>query len=90
MVVRRKLTDQLAELGLKPADIEYLSVSHSHFDHIGNGGLFAASTWIVDADEKAHAFRPAARAETQVFGYYAALETAPTRLLTDDADHDVF
>jgi N-acyl homoserine lactone hydrolase len=90
VTVRRKLTDQLAELGLKPADIEFLSVSHSHFDHIGNGGLFAAATWIVDADEKAHAFRPAARADAQTFGFYAALETAPTRLLEDDATHDVF
>ncbi len=90
VTVRRKLTDQLAELGLKPSDIEYLSVSHSHFDHIGNGGLFAGSTWIVDADEKAHAFRAEARADAQTFGFYAALETAPTRLLTDDTTHDVF
>ncbi|HYE47803.1 MAG TPA: N-acyl homoserine lactonase family protein [Caulobacter sp.] len=88
--MRRKLTDQLADLGLKPSDIEFLSVSHSHFDHIGNGGLFATATWIVDADEKAHAFRPAARADTQTFGFYSALETAPTRLLEDDATHDVF
>jgi N-acyl homoserine lactone hydrolase len=90
VTVRRKLTEQLAELGLKPGDIEYLSVSHSHFDHIGNGGLFAASTWIVDADEKAYAFRPAARADAQAFGFYSALENAPTRLLNDDSDYDVF
>jgi glyoxylase-like metal-dependent hydrolase (beta-lactamase superfamily II) len=90
IVMRRKLTDQLADLGLTPADIEYLSVSHSHFDHIGNGGLFAASTWIVDADERAHAFRPEARADTQTFSAYAALETAPTLLLKDRSTHDVF
>src|SRR3954468_11077326 len=34
--VAHKLTDQLAQLGLTPADIKYISVSHSHFDHIGN------------------------------------------------------
>ncbi|MDB5469396.1 MAG: metallo-beta-lactamase family protein, partial [Caulobacter sp.] len=90
LTVRRKLTDQLAELGLKPADIEYLSVSHSHFDHIGNGGLFAGSTWVVDARERAHAFRPAARADATTFGFYSALETAPTRLLGGDADYDLF
>ncbi len=68
MSVARKLTDQLKALGLTPADIEYLSVSHSHYDHIGNGGLFAArSTWIVDADERAYAFRPAARADKDEF-----------------------
>jgi glyoxylase-like metal-dependent hydrolase (beta-lactamase superfamily II) len=85
-----KLTDQLAQLGMTPADIEFLSVSHSHFDHIGNGGLFAGSTWIVDPDERAHAFRDAARADTQVFPLYAALENAPTRLIEGEEPHDVF
>jgi glyoxylase-like metal-dependent hydrolase (beta-lactamase superfamily II) len=85
-----KLTDQLAQLSLTPADIEFLSVSHSHFDHIGNGGLFAASTWIVDADERAHAFRDEARADTQVFPLYAALENAQTQLIEGDEPHDVF
>jgi glyoxylase-like metal-dependent hydrolase (beta-lactamase superfamily II) len=87
--VTRKLTDQLAQLGLQPSDIEYLSVSHSHFDHIGNGGLFARSTWIVDPDERAHAFRPEVRTE-QAFASYSALENAPTRLIEGDADLDVF
>ena len=90
VVVRRKLTDQLRQLGLTPADIEYLSVSHSHFDHIGNAGLFAGSTWIVDADERAYAFRRAARANKTSFAPYAALETAKTKLIEGDADYDVF
>ena len=91
MSVTRKLTDQLKQLGLTPADIEYLSVSHSHFDHIGNGNLFAAhSTWIVDADERAYAFRPQARADRQEFAAYSALETAGTRLIEGDAPCDVF
>lgn len=90
VTVARKLTDQLADLGLAPADIEYLSVSHSHFDHIGNAGLFAASTWIVDPRERAHAFRPAARADAAGFAAYAALENAKTVEIATDAPHDVF
>ncbi len=90
LTVAHKLTDQLKALGLTPADIEYLSVSHSHFDHIGNAGLFAASTWIVDADERAFAFRPAARKSGQDFAAYSALETAKTVLIEGDASHDVF
>jgi len=91
MSVARKLTDQLKDLGLTPAEIEYLSVSHSHYDHIGNGGLFAAhSTWIVDADERAYAFRPAARADKAEFEPYAALETARTVQIEGDAPYDVF
>lgn len=85
----RKLTAQLADLGLTPADIEFISVSHSHFDHIGNGNLFADhSTWIVDPDERAYAFRPEARADQQ-FLSYAALENAPIRPIDSD-NYDVF
>ena len=90
ITVKRKLTDQLAELDLTPADIEYVSISHSHFDHIGNLGLFAGSTWIVDADERAYAFRPAARSNAQGFAAYSAMETAKTVLIEGDARHDVF
>lgn len=88
VTVRRKLTDQLKDLGLAPGDIEYLSVSHSHFDHIGNAGLFAASTWIVDPKERAHAFRDAARADP-AFAAYAALEGAKV-IDTQSQPYDVF
>lgn len=89
ITVARKLTDQLKELGLTPADIEFVSVSHSHFDHIGNAGLFAASTWIVDPKERAHAFRPAARADAG-FAAYSALEGAKTIEIKGDGPYDVF
>lgn len=29
------LKGQLADIGVAPADITYLALSHSHFDHIG-------------------------------------------------------
>jgi N-acyl homoserine lactone hydrolase len=89
ITVAHKLTDQLKQIGLEPKDIEYLSISHSHFDHIGNAGLFAASTWIVDPAEKAYAFRPAARAYKEGFTPYAALETSKT-VLVGDTPYDVF
>jgi N-acyl homoserine lactone hydrolase len=87
--VAHKLTDQLKELGLTTADIEYLSISHGHFDHIGNAGLFAASTWIVDPDEYASVFRPQARADKAGFAAYSALETSK-RLLIETDSFDVF
>ena len=90
ITVARKLTAQLADLGVQPTDIDYLSISHSHFDHIGNAGKFATATWIVDPDEKAHAFRPAARGNAAEFGAYSALESAQVRLVEGDAPHDVF
>lgn len=85
-----KLADQLAQLDLTPGDIEFVSFSHAHGDHTGNGNLFAGSTWIVDADERAYLFRPEARADAQSFGFYNQLENAQTRLIEGDADLDVF
>lgn len=79
----------LTALGLTPDDIEFVSVSHSHFDHIGNGGLFAGSTWIVDPDEKAYAFSEAARKNAAQFAAYSALENAKT-LLIEAPTRDVF
>jgi N-acyl homoserine lactone hydrolase len=87
--VSKKLSAQLAELGLTPADVEFVSFSHMHFDHTGNANLFAASNWIVDADERAAMFSEKARAGKD-FSSYNALETAKTTLIEGDASHDVF
>ena len=85
-----KLIDQLAQLNLTPADIEFLSFSHGHDDHTGNGNLFAHATWIVDADERAYLFDARHRADARSFSAYNELEHAQTRLIEGDGDHDVF
>lgn len=90
VTMRVKLADQLAQIGLTPADVEFVSFSHAHGDHTGNGNLFAASTWIVDADERAYLFRDEARADAQSFSTYDQLENAETRLIEGDGDYDVF
>lgn len=85
-----KLVDQLAQLELTPADIEYVSISHMHTDHTGNLNVFAGSTWIVDADERAAMFSERARADAQGFATYNQLENAETIQIEGDGDHDVF
>ena len=89
LAVPKKLTAYLADLGLTAADIEFVSFSHMHFDHTGNGNLFAASTWIVDKDERDAMFTAAAR-KGEDFAGYSALEQAKTTLIEGDAVHDVF
>jgi N-acyl homoserine lactone hydrolase len=81
------LEAQLATLGLTPAGIRFVSVSHGHWDHSGNAGLFAASTWIVNPHERAAMFEDETRA-TQAMDDYGALELAETILISED--HDVF
>lgn len=81
------LVDQLRALGVAPGDVRYLSVSHGHWDHSGNAGLFAGSTWIVNPDERALMFDDENRASPSMEDY-GALEGADALLVSDD--HDVF
>lgn len=41
--VRKSLVEQLAELGIKPEDIDVVGISHFHFDHIGQLADFPAA-----------------------------------------------
>lgn len=81
--------DQLKTIGLSPADIEYVSFSHLHFDHAGNANAFAASTWIVDHRELAVAFSDQAgdRGES---AHYEKLRSAQKIIIGRDGPHDVF
>src|ERR1700730_5259526 len=45
------LASQLAGLGLAPADITYVAISHTHGDHVGNLGLFPSSTILIQRAE---------------------------------------
>lgn len=54
--LERTLTDQLTDIGLAPSDIEYVSISHSHFDHVGQIDQFVGAQWIVHEDEYAAMF----------------------------------
>ena len=85
----KRVVTQLGELGLEPADIEFVSFSHKHADHTGNGNLFASSTWLVDKNERDAMFSAADRADKRSFDAYKDLETARTTLIETDT-HDVF
>lgn len=88
MDMPKTIEGQLGEIGLGVEDVDYFSPSHSHFDHIGDAARFAGSTLIVDKDERAYMFRDEARADTETFPLYSALEDAET--IEFDGDHDVF
>ena len=47
----KTLVAQLAEMGVKPADITYVAISHTHGDHVGNIGLFPTSTVLIQGAE---------------------------------------
>jgi glyoxylase-like metal-dependent hydrolase (beta-lactamase superfamily II) len=45
--VKRSLVDQLAELKLKPEQIETIGISHWHFDHVGQAGRFPQAKLLM-------------------------------------------
>jgi glyoxylase-like metal-dependent hydrolase (beta-lactamase superfamily II) len=47
----KTLAGEIEKLGLKPSDIKYLAVSHTHPDHIGNVELFPQSMLLVQRAE---------------------------------------
>jgi len=47
----KTLASQLEMLGVKPADIKYVAVSHTHPDHIGNVEMFPQTMLLVQKAE---------------------------------------
>ena len=47
----KTLAGEIEKLGLKPSDIRYLAISHTHPDHVGNVPLFPQSMLLVQRAE---------------------------------------
>jgi N-acyl homoserine lactone hydrolase len=41
------LTDQLAKIGVRPEQIDYVGISHYHFDHVGQAAAFTRATLLI-------------------------------------------
>lgn len=46
-----EIVTALAQMGLKPEDIDVVALTHLHFDHIGNNELFSKARFVVQKDE---------------------------------------
>jgi N-acyl homoserine lactone hydrolase len=47
----KSLESQLAAIGVKPSDIRFVGISHTHPDHIGNAELFATVPFLIQKAE---------------------------------------
>ena len=74
----RKLAAQLAEIRVSPADIQWVAVSHTHGDHVGNVDLFPQATLLIQRAELEFAFAPGKPAPFQ--------RERPVRALEGDLD----
>jgi N-acyl homoserine lactone hydrolase len=88
----RSLTDQLAEIGLKPGDIGRVAISHTHGDHIGNVALFSNSTIVLQRAEYSwiHSANGSNDNVNQLMALARNLLGTPKSLQLIDGDTDVF
>jgi glyoxylase-like metal-dependent hydrolase (beta-lactamase superfamily II) len=88
----KSLTDQLATIGLKPDDISYVALSHTHGDHIGNVRLFPNSTVLMQRAEYEWISTPDGPNDNvnQLKALARELLGAPKHLDLLDGDTDVF
>jgi glyoxylase-like metal-dependent hydrolase (beta-lactamase superfamily II) len=88
MRLKKTLADQFRDIGYAPEAVTFLGLSHMHFDHIGNVGLFPKATVLMQKEEYASAFG----ADAAKFGNdpknYPTLGANPFQQLS--GDHDVF
>jgi glyoxylase-like metal-dependent hydrolase (beta-lactamase superfamily II) len=82
------VSEQLAVLGLTPADVDLVAFSHFHYDHVGDANAFAGAELLIQRAEHEAAFGGDAGAAFFFPELYDALADGPLRLL--DGDHDVF
>lgn len=82
----RWIVDQLADMGLAPADIDYVVFSHLHFDHAGAANAFVTSEVLMQRKEWDAAFGDGGGfIDTSLFD---GLQDAEVTFI--DGDHDVF
>ena len=78
----KTLAEQLAQLGLKPADIDIVGISHMHPDHTGQAAEFTTAKLLIGKQD----FEKTA-GKDDPFGPWRG-SGKPVTLLT--ADHDIF
>ena len=88
----KSITDQLAEIGLKPGDIGRVAISHTHGDHIGNMGLFPNATIVMQKAEYSWIHSPNGPNDNvnQLMALARKLLGKPKKLQLVDGDTDVF
>ncbi|MDQ0393414.1 N-acyl homoserine lactonase family protein [Labrys monachus] len=87
-IVVRTIVCQLADVGITPADVGRVFLSHAHFDHIGNAGLFRHAVWHIQRREHEAMFGPDYEDHGYAPSLYRCLNEAKVELA--DGDLDVF
>jgi glyoxylase-like metal-dependent hydrolase (beta-lactamase superfamily II) len=79
----------LARHGLTPEDIDVVVLTHLHFDHIGNNGLFTNAEFIVQRDEVAQGFVPPKYNQFAYAEYSYNMTEVRDRVRIIEGDHQI-
>ncbi|MFS4466362.1 N-acyl homoserine lactonase family protein [Maribacter sp. 2210JD10-5] len=79
--------NQLKSIDMTPKDIDYIALSHSHFDHTGHANVFNESTWLVQETE--YDFITSDEVKNSGQGLYEAIQEL-TNVKKINGDFDVF
>jgi N-acyl homoserine lactone hydrolase len=88
----KTISGQLGSIGLKTSDINYVAISHTHGDHIGNVTLFPDSTILMQRAEDTwiHSGNGPNDNVNQLMALARQLMGNPKHLQLLDGDTDVF
>lgn len=88
LTVTNPLSTQLAAINMKPADIQFIGISHFHGDHTGNANLFKTAQLFIQQAEYDAAFGQT----PEKFGFNAPSysQIDRTKITIINGDHDVF
>jgi glyoxylase-like metal-dependent hydrolase (beta-lactamase superfamily II) len=86
--MKKPLAESLKEIGLAPAGIGHLALSHWHGDHSGNANLFTAAVLYMQQAEYEAVFGPDAQKLGISPANFEKLRASPVRKLK--GEHDVF
>ncbi len=84
---RDSVQDQLAKAGMSLGDIDYIALSHTHFDHSGHAARMGKSLWLVQKEE--YDFITSPEIQKSYPNEYNAIKDI-TNLRKIDGDYDVF
>lgn len=81
------IVNQLKSIGLTPKDIDFIALSHTHFDHTGSANKLKEATWLVQESEYDFVTSEEQQ-ETNMPNYNAIKDLTKTKKL--NGDYDVF
>ncbi|MGQ0661370.1 N-acyl homoserine lactonase family protein [Sphingosinicella sp.] len=85
MSLRERIRDQLARIGVQPALVTFVGISHYHDDHIGQAADFPGATLLVGAADW-----EAIRGRPQTAARFGPWTEGQSRAQPLRGDHDVF